>query len=167
MGFPWLSHGPSDGHGCRLFSQRWHVGHQTQYDGLYGQFTYEQQHGAVTTPQSYQSDVPDDRARGPLLFTVNKDGSTVKLQDSGQMSSNANSMQQPQYYDPVLGQMMPQPIKKKGQALWQQKTNPSPPGRSVNPGVAARRRCSSAPKDHLLPSSRNASLTVPTSTSWA
>ncbi|KFM74825.1 hypothetical protein X975_05022, partial [Stegodyphus mimosarum] len=81
-------------------------------------------------PPNYQSDVPpDDRARGPLLFTVNKDGSTVKLQDSGQM----NSSNQPQYYDPVLGQMMPQPIKKKRGRPFGSKNKPKPPGEERQP----------------------------------
>ncbi|GFX68629.1 retinoic acid-induced protein 1 [Trichonephila clavipes] len=84
-------------------------------------------------PPNYQSDVPDDRARGPLLFTVNKDGSTVKLQDNGQMNSSNNSMQQPQYYDPVLGQMMPQPIKKKRGRPFGSKNKPKPPGEERQP----------------------------------
>lgn len=83
-------------------------------------------------PPNYQSDVPsDDRGRGPLLFTVNKDGSTVKLQDNGQ--TNSSSVQQQQYYDPVLGQMVPQPMKKKRGRPFGSKNKPKPPGEERQP----------------------------------
>ncbi|XP_054712998.1 LOW QUALITY PROTEIN: AT-rich interactive domain-containing protein 1A-like [Uloborus diversus] len=86
-------------------------------------------------PPNYQSDVPpDDRGRGPLLFTVNKDGSTVKLQDNSQMSnSSMQSQSQSQYYDPVLGQMMPQPMKKKRGRPFGSKNKPKPPGEERTP----------------------------------
>ncbi|XP_015906577.1 uncharacterized protein [Parasteatoda tepidariorum] len=80
-------------------------------------------------PPNYQSDVPsEDRARGPLLFTVNKDGSTVKLQDDGNMQSS-----QSQYYDPVLGQMVPTPMKKKRGRPFGSKNKPKPPGEERQP----------------------------------
>lgn len=82
--------------------------------------------------QSYQTDVAsDDHARGPLLFTVTKEGNTVKLQD-GQLPNNVNS-QTSQYYDPMSGQMLSEPVKKKRGRPFGSKNKPKPPGEVRQP----------------------------------